>query len=147
MSDMQNQISRVVTEFTAQITTLAQRAVFETVATVYVERIRRRDPSDADRAAAATLARVGAGKRSPDDLAAVGQMLLRIVTKHPGLRIEQINKRLGMRTKDLALPVRKLLAERMIHTEGRRRSTTYFAGSGVKSFRRDAPPIAMSAVA
>lgn len=133
MSDIQSQMSRAVAEFTAQLTELAHRAVFETVATVYVERIRRQNPGDAERAATATLARVGAGKRSPDELAAVGRMFLRIVTKHPGLRIEQINKRLGMRTKDLELPVRRLLTDRMIHTKGRQRATTYFTGSGVES--------------
>ena len=31
---------------------------------------------------------------------------------HPGLRIEQINKELGTLTKDLALPIRKLLIKR-----------------------------------
>ena len=51
------------------------------------------------------------------------------VTKHPGLRIEQINKQLGTSTKDLALPIRKLIADGVIKTKGKKRSTTYFAGS------------------
>ena len=50
--------------------------------------------------------------------------------ENPGLRIEQINKQLGTTTKDLALPIRKLLAEGAIHAKGQKRSTTYFAGSG-----------------
>ena len=49
------------------------------------------------------------------------------VAKHPGLRIEQINKELGTSTKDLALPIRKLIAEGQIKTKGKKRSTTYFA--------------------
>jgi hypothetical protein len=36
------------------------------------------------------------------------------VKAHPGLRIEQINKELGTTTKDMALPIRKLIAEGMI---------------------------------
>jgi len=52
------------------------------------------------------------------------------VKANPGLRIEQINKQLGTTTKDLALPIRKLLAESAIQAKGRKRSTTYYSGSG-----------------
>ena len=47
-----------------------------------------------------------------------------------GLRIEQINKELGTTTRDLALPIRKLIAEGHLHTKGEKRATTYFAGEG-----------------
>ena len=52
------------------------------------------------------------------------------VTKNPGLRIEQINKQLGTSTKDLALPIRKLLSEGAIKAKGKKRSTAYFPGEG-----------------
>ena len=55
------------------------------------------------------------------------ERLLTFVSKHPGLRIEQINKQLGTTTKDLALPIRKLIADGAIKTKGEKRSTTYFA--------------------
>ncbi len=47
--------------------------------------------------------------------------------KNPGLRIEQINKQLGTTTKSLALPIRKLVAEKRVKTKGAKRSTAYFA--------------------
>ena len=50
------------------------------------------------------------------------------MTGHEGLRIEQIHKELGTTTKDLALPIRKLIAEKRIKTKGQKRSTTYYAG-------------------
>jgi predicted transcriptional regulator len=50
------------------------------------------------------------------------------VKANPGLRIEQINKELGTTTKDLALPIRKLIADGKITAKGQKRSTTYFAG-------------------
>jgi predicted transcriptional regulator len=52
------------------------------------------------------------------------------VKDNPGLRIEQINKQLGTSTKDLALPIRKLIAEGEIKAKGEKRSTTYFASEG-----------------
>jgi predicted transcriptional regulator len=50
------------------------------------------------------------------------------VKANPGLRIEQINKELGTTTKDLALPIRKLIADRVISAKGQKRSTMYFPG-------------------
>ena len=51
----------------------------------------------------------------------------------PGLRIEQINKAMGTNTTELALPLRKLVADGALKTEGQRRATKYFPGSGQRS--------------
>ena len=65
-------------------------------------------------------------KRSPQALSQlVGRLLTEIKAK-PGLRMEQIAKALGSTTKDLALPAKKLLAEKKIKTKGERRATKYF---------------------
>ena len=48
------------------------------------------------------------------------------------MRIEQINKQLGTTTKDLALPIRKLVSEGALKTKGEKRSTAYFAGEAKK---------------
>jgi len=55
----------------------------------------------------------------------VGRLLSEIKAK-PGLRMEQIAKTLGSTTKDLALPAKKLIAEKKIKTKGERRATKYF---------------------
>ena len=74
--------------------------------------------------------RAGRGaKRTPDELANLQQDFLAFVHKNPGLRIEQINKELGLSTKDLALPIRKLVADGSLKVKGKKRSTTYFPGS------------------
>jgi hypothetical protein len=52
------------------------------------------------------------------------------IKSHPGLRIEQINKELGTQTRDLALPLRKLISDGAVRTEGEKRSTQYFPGDG-----------------
>ena len=78
-------------------------------------------------------ARGGRGaKRTPEDLEALSQKFATFVKTNPGLRIEQINKELGTTTKDLALPIRKLIADGMITAKGKKRSTTYFVGRKAK---------------
>jgi len=126
MSDLQTQMNRVVAGFVAQITELARRAAIDTLEAALTG-------SEARRAAATTTASSGrvrgrGAKRSPDELDKLAERFQAFVKENPGLRIEQINKQLGTTTKDLALPIRKLLAEGAIHAKGQKRSTTYFAG-------------------
>jgi hypothetical protein len=127
MSDFQNQMNRVVASFVTQITELARRAAIDTLEAALSGREARQAAS-----ASAGPGRVrGRGaKRSPDELDKLAERFQVFVKENPGLRIEQINKQLGTTTKDLALPIRKLLAEGSIHAKGQKRSTTYFAGTG-----------------
>jgi hypothetical protein len=46
-------------------------------------------------------------KRRSEDFETLSATLITFVTKHPGLRVEQINKELGTTTKALTLPIRK----------------------------------------
>lgn len=55
--------------------------------------------------------------------------MLGFIKSHPGLRIEEINRELGTNTKDLALPMKKLIAAKQIKALGQRRATKYFAGA------------------
>jgi hypothetical protein len=77
--------------------------------------------------------RVKGEKRSPGSLAKLTADLGAYIKKNPGQRIEQIGKAMGVATKDLALPVKKLIAEKAIRTRGQKRATAYFAGSKVAS--------------
>jgi hypothetical protein len=128
MSDFQTQMNRVVAEFVAQITELAKTAAIETLQTVLGNQTRRAAPASGG--AAPGRVRGRGAKRSPDELDKLAERFQVFVKENPGLRIEQINKQLGTTTKDLALPIRKLLAEGAIHAKGQKRSTTYFAGGG-----------------
>ncbi len=65
-------------------------------------------------------------KRDPAAIARLTETLDTFIKKNPGQRIEQIGKTLGIATKDLALPVKKLLAGKRIATKGQKRSTKYF---------------------
>src|SRR5689334_20791973 len=135
MNDFQTDMNRTVQGFVSQITELARRAALDTLESAFGRRGGR------GRGAAAVVAtgqvgrpRGGRGaKRTPADLEAVSTKFIAFVKSHPGLRIEQINKELGTTTKDLALPIRKLIADGVLKAKGKKRSTTYFAGRKAKN--------------
>lgn len=123
MSDLHTEIHRLVDRFVAEITELANQAA--------VEGLRRavgRGGKSYDRAS-----RARGQKRSPHELTRMQEDLAAFVAKNPGLRIEQINKQLGTQTKDLALPIRKLIADGVLKSKGKKRSTTYYPGARAKN--------------
>ena len=128
MSDLQTQMNRVVAGFVAQITELARRAAIDNLEAALSGTEARRAVTGTSAGVARTRGR--GAKRSSDELDKLAERFQTFVKENPGLRIEQINKQLGTTTKDLALPIRKLLAEGAIHAKGQKRSTTYFAGGG-----------------
>jgi hypothetical protein len=135
MSDFQNEMNRAVQGFVAQITELARRAAIDTLESAFGGRaVRSAAPAAVAAVATASAGRVGrprggrGAKRSSADLEALSERFASFVKANPGLRIEQINKQLGTTTKDLALPIRKLISEGALIAKGQKRSTTYFAG-------------------
>jgi len=66
-------------------------------------------------------------KRSPKELEMLESRLLRYVKIHPGQGIEQIAKGMTISTKELNLPMRKLVADGAIKTKGEKRATKYTA--------------------
>ncbi len=129
MSDFQTEMNRVVAGFVAQITELARAAARDMI-----------DEALGKGGKVALSGRGGGGgggrgrgaKRTSDELDNLAEAFHSFVAKHPGLRIEQINKQLNTTTKDLALPIRKLIADGALKTKGEKRSTTYFAGESKK---------------
>src|SRR4051794_36571312 len=136
MSDFQTEMNRVVQGFVSQITELARRAAIDTLESAFGGRAASRGGASVAAAAiaAAGFGRVGrprggrGAKRTSADLDALSEKFASFVKANPGLRIEQINKQLGTTTKDLALPIRKLISEGRIKAKGQKRSTTYFPG-------------------
>jgi len=68
-------------------------------------------------------------KRTAADLRRLATTFLSFVQAYPGLRIEQINERIGTTTYELALPIRKLVADGQISPQGAKRSTRYFVAA------------------
>src|SRR5436190_14293705 len=124
MSDLENEVNRAVWGFVARVTELVRHAALETLQSAFAgpadaagaARVERPDPRDNH-----------SPRRTPEDLEALARRLTALIQANPGLCIAQINRRMGTTTKDLALPIRKLVADGVIHVRGQKRSTTYFA--------------------
>jgi hypothetical protein len=119
-------IREVVESFVEQLRELIQQAAFESVQAALSGSARRGAKPRRKTALAAPSGRKGA-RRTPEDLEAQVKKLHSFVSKNPGQRIEQIGRALGVATKELVLPVKKLIGEKRISTKGQRRATTYFA--------------------
>ncbi len=75
---------------------------------------------------AVALKRAPGEKRPPAELAKLTEKLGEYIKAHPGQRIETIGKALATPTKDLSLPIKKLLSGNKIRSEGLKRATEYF---------------------
>ncbi len=70
------------------------------------------------------------GRRSAADVEAVGSQVLAYVQANPGHRLEEIGRGLKVDTAGLKGPIKALIGTGRLRTEGQKRGTKYFAGSG-----------------
>ena len=136
---MNNELNDLVTNFVAALQDLWQRqalAALTGASTPMNGRSNGRSNGPSNRSSNGSTTSNGSSnghsrakgeKRAPEEMEAAASKLLSYVGKNPGLRIEQINKAIGTTTKDLQLPIRKLIADGALKTKGEKRSTTYFA--------------------
>jgi hypothetical protein len=128
-SSVESDIRSRVEAFVEELTTMIRASALDLVNEALGEGGSRPGRRPAGRRAAAPAAsgrRAKGAKRDPKLLAALTDRLGDYIKKNPGNRIEQIGKALGTPTKDLALPVKKLLAAKKISTKGQKRATTYY---------------------
>jgi DNA-binding NtrC family response regulator len=130
MSNTDTAIRETVEAFVEQLTALIRGAALESVQEVLNgggAPATRRGPKPGRAAAKPVSTRRQKGaKRAPEELEALVKKLHAYVTKNPGQRIEQVGQALGIATKELSLPVKKLVAEKRLTTKGHKRATTYF---------------------
>ena len=122
MSDTNRRVQSVIDRFVSELTSIAREEAARVVLGGSARAGRAPTASNG-----ATAGSHGA-TRSPERIEAMQTKLIAFVKSHPGLRIEQINAELGTTTKDVALPIRKLVAAKQLKTSGARRATKYFAG-------------------
>ena len=75
-------------------------------------------------------------RRSSADVGAMTDKAAAYIASNPGCSISDIGAALGVTTKDLRLPMQKLLADRKVKTTGQKRGTRYHAGKGGASAKR-----------
>jgi hypothetical protein len=123
IDEFEKEATHLVQQFVAQVAELARCAAFNVLTTAFGGQAdhRDRDPKFATispvdsgertRAARRSARRRGhSARRSPAELESLSARFVSFVQANPGLRIEQINKQLGTETKELALPIRKLVS-------------------------------------
>jgi hypothetical protein len=79
-----------------------------------------------DAPAAAPKRKSKRAKRTPEDVAKMGEVVVAYVAKNPGQSVEQIKKALGVEKKDLQLPIVRMVAAKKLKTTGMKRGTRYF---------------------
>jgi hypothetical protein len=77
------------------------------------------------KAPAASGKRKAGEKRTPAELAQITEQVFNYIKGNGGQGVEQIAKALATSTKELTLPIRKLLADKRIGSKGQKRATRY----------------------
>jgi hypothetical protein len=130
MNDRHHEMKALIGQFVEQLTTVARRAAIETLRREITDG--RDAPSAVGRSRPTRAHRAPGAKRSQEEIDQLATRVLAVVEVHPGLRVEEINKTLGASPGDVALPIVKLLAQRLLKTEGQRRGTKYFPAGSVR---------------
>jgi hypothetical protein len=115
--DVEKKLRDCVDTFVADLDLLMRRAALEALE----ETFGNNGPLVTGRGA-----RPGA-KRSPAQLEELQDQLLETITVNPGLRIEALSEVMEVPSRDLTLPIKKLLAARKIKKKGQKRATAYYA--------------------
>jgi hypothetical protein len=152
MLDPQRQIQALVDNFVADLSELAKRIAIEQIKVAFGVGAKlaasagggTRQTSSASprvasaRATPARASRPGRGRRasqregqkaSQRDIEQLRAQLVAAITEQPGRRTEDLNVTLGTSTVQIAQLLRRLVADKLVRTEGARRGTRYFAVS------------------
>ena len=129
MSNTDTAVRNLVECFVEQLRALIQQAALDTVQSALSgSATPARQGSKRGRAITSGVGRATKGaKRTPEELEALVKKLHSHIAKNPGQRIEQIGTALDVPTKELALPIKKLLSEKKLSKKGAKRATTYFS--------------------
>jgi len=124
-TDIDDRIREMVETFAGELAALIRESAFDTV------RAALGDGGGRGRKGGAALSRRSGrskgAKRAPQEIAKLVGRLRDYVKAHPGQRIEQIAKGMGTSTRELNLPAKKLLVQKVLKTRGEKRATKYFA--------------------
>jgi hypothetical protein len=127
--DIDTRIRGMIESFAGQLAALIRESAMETVRDALGGGGRGKR-SSSDRGVSAVSfggARLKGQKRDPEELSKLRDRLLDFIKGNPGLRIEQIADGLKTSTRELNLPAKKLIAEKLVKTRGQKRATRYFS--------------------
>jgi hypothetical protein len=137
MLDPHRKIQALIDSFVADLGELAKQIALEQLKTAFGSV--KLAPLPLSSPMQSGSARSGRSRRGQREIEALRGKLLAVISDNPGCRAEEINGALGTRTPQIAQPLRRLVAERLVRTEGARRGTKYFVvGPDVQNGRRTA---------
>jgi hypothetical protein len=127
-TDIDSKIRGMVEAFAGDLADLIRESAMETVRDALggVPSGRRGGAARVSVAGAGRRALPKGAKRPPGEIEKLTARLLEYVKAHKGERIEQIAKGMTVSTRELNLPVKKLIATKAIRTRGQKRATQYF---------------------
>jgi hypothetical protein len=117
-----NEFDQIVSSFAEKLTALLlqeMRGALETAPKSW---------GDGSNPARVSKRRKGA-KRTAAEMEKLQDRALTFIVDSPGKRVEELNAALGTIAKELALPLRKLVAKKFVKVEGEKRGTRYFPTS------------------
>jgi hypothetical protein len=138
MLDPHRKIQALIDSFVADLGELAKQIALEQLKTAFGSVKLAPLPLSSPTSSSGS-ARSGRSRRGQREIEALRSKLLAVISDNPGCRAEEINGALGTRTPQIAQPLRRLVADRLVRTEGARRGTKYFVvGPDVQNGRRTA---------
>jgi len=147
MLDPHRKIQALIDSFVADLGELAKQIALEQLKTAFGS-VKLAPLTLSSPTSSSGSARPSRSRRGQREIEALRGKLLAVIADNPGCRAEDINGALGTRTPQIAQPLRRLVADRLVRTEGARRGTRYFAvGStdGQNGRRAAVPEAAASA--
>lgn len=131
MADIDRQIRDRINSFVYELTELLRRSALDTISDALrgnaAATAGKLGGQRAGRGKATAVARRGhGGKRSADEIEAMAGNVVQYVKANPGKGVEQISQALGVPSRDLTLPIRKLVGTGKLSTQGHKRATKYF---------------------
>ena len=131
------EVRACVDRFVGELTTLVQQSTIASIQDAIGGSLSA--PARAPRTARPATRKAGPKKRirrSSESVEALGGKVASYVSANPGSSISEICSSLGATTKDVRLPLQKLMAEGAVKTTGQKRGTRYHpagkAGGGRK---------------
>jgi len=131
MLDPHREIQALVDNFVVELSELAKRLAIEQLKVAF--------GAGGNSVASPPFApaRPSRVRRGQHEIEALRGRLLAEIAERPGCRAEDINSALGTTTSEIAQPLRRLVAEQLVRTEGMRRGTRYFVvGPDLQNGRR-----------
>jgi hypothetical protein len=136
--DIQQQIETSIHAFVQELSTLVKAATVESVSQALggegaPAKARRGRPPGSKNASARAMVPVRPprrgkrAKRSSEQVDAMAARVLEHVKKNSGTSVERMSKVFKVKSKELMLPIRKLISEKKLKTSGQRRGTKYHA--------------------